>query len=215
MHEKLSAHYGSESIFRDINNIRPAANFRRVIRQTLGRADVVLVVMGPRWRGPVDGKYRIDEINDWVRVEVETALLLDVPIIPVLIDGAEMPKPEHLPESLKELTDRQAVRVDPGKDFPSHMNRLIEAINGVLLSSTPPPHPAPVAPAGPIVPPPTPTPAAMPSTAPSFLGRIALPVRIRKGESALSIVGKVLLLLLYYYVWILILGGLVALLQKL
>jgi TIR domain len=195
MYEKLSTHYGGESIFRDIDNIQPAANFRKVIGQTLRRSELVLVVIGPRWRGPFDGKHRIEDSNDWVRMEVETALHLDIPIIPVLIEGAGMPKPEEVPDSLKEFTMIQAIRVDPGQDFQIHMKRLIDAIDQILLSSTP--RPAPTTSPGA-----TPPSFAFtqPSSTRSFLSRVILPVRFLQNDSIYKKIGKVILLIMYYEV---------------
>ena len=58
------------------------------------------VIDGPAWHGPLpDGQSRINATNDWVRVEIETALQLDIPLLPVLVEEAEMPDPETLPSS--------------------------------------------------------------------------------------------------------------------
>ncbi len=197
MYEKLSTRYGEDSVFRDVDNIQPSMDFRKVIGHTLRRADLVLVIIGPKWRGPVDGKLRIDEINDWVRIEVETALQLDIPIIPVLIEGADMPKVEEVPDSLKDLTYKHAVRVEPGKDFQAHVNRLFDAMDKIL--SPPPDGPGHNGP-----PPPSPPPS-LPSRS-SVLGRVMLPVRFRDGDSVWLKIGKVCLLMLYYWflLWVIV-----------
>ncbi len=205
MHEKLSARYGSESIFRDINNIPPAANFRKVIGKALRHADLMLVVIGPRWRGPHEGKHRIDEPGDWVRIEVETALQLDIPIIPVLVEGADMPKAEELPDSLKELVEINAITVESAKDFQTHMARLFHAIDEVLHLTPTPPESARSSPSMPSTsgsPPLSPAafyaPPSSPTKRVSFLARIILPVRTRYEDSIGVKLGKLILLILYY-----------------
>jgi hypothetical protein len=209
MHEKLTAHYGSESIFRDIDSIQPAANFRKVIGQTLRRSDLVIVLIGPRWRGPFDGKYRIQDSHDWVRIEVETALQLDIPIIPVLIEGAAMPKSEEVPDSLKELTVIQAIKVDPGKDFQSQMKRLTDAIDQILLSSIPRPAPT----TSPRASPPS-FAFAPPSSTRSFLSRVLLPVKFLETDSVPKKIGKGFLVFWYYYFALALFVGFVMLLLK-
>jgi uncharacterized protein (TIGR02594 family) len=89
--------------------------------------------VGPNWRGATpEGRTRIDEDNDQVRIEVETALKKGIPVIPVLVGRSEIPSPAQLPDSLKQFSYRNAVRIDPGQDFDHHVDRLIRETDSIL-----------------------------------------------------------------------------------
>jgi hypothetical protein len=130
--DRLVARYGRNSVFRDIDNIPAGADFREHINRVLDRSDVVLAMVGPRWAGHRGGQNRLRNPADPVRVEVETALRKKVPLIPVLVLRAEMPKVEQLPESLQEFAYRNALRIDDGQDFDVHITRLLHSIDVIL-----------------------------------------------------------------------------------
>ena len=97
-----------------------------------------MVVVGPRWMGGErHGQARIRSETDYVRVEVEAALNRHIPVIPLLVGGADMPEPGELPESIQDFAYRNAVAIDSGRDFDHHMNGLIRATDQILLSATP------------------------------------------------------------------------------
>jgi hypothetical protein len=117
----------------DIDNIPFGTDFRAHLQETLDRCDILLVVIGPRWFGlDEQGKPRLSEEGDWVRIEVATALAKKIPVIPLLVEGARMPKPGELPEDLKGLAFRQAAVIDVGVDFRVHMERLIKSMDRIL-----------------------------------------------------------------------------------
>jgi hypothetical protein len=90
-------------------------------------------VVGQKWLGPrKGGRTRIQEETDPVRVEIEMALQSSMPLVPVLVNGARMPKPEELPDSLKDFSFRNAAEIDSGRDFRQHMDRLIRSIDQIL-----------------------------------------------------------------------------------
>ena len=132
--DRLIAHYGKGAIFRDIDDIPPGIDFRLHINQTLLKTQILLVIVGPQWFGVASdgGADRIREESDPVRVEVETALRRRVPLIPVLIGATKMPSAEQLPPGLKDFAFRNAVKIDIGRDFDHHMDRLIRSIDAVL-----------------------------------------------------------------------------------
>ena len=132
--DRLSGHYGEAAIFMDIDAIPFGIDFRKHIGDALRQCDVLIAVVGPHWLGGRDdGGTRIGEPNDPVRVELEGAIERKIPVIPVLIDGARMPSEAELPDSLKEFSYFNAAPVDSGRDFRSHMDRLIRALDGMLL----------------------------------------------------------------------------------
>jgi hypothetical protein len=151
LYEKLVDRYGKDSVFRDIDSIQPTENFKKRIGRALKDCDFVVAVIGPGWHGPVaDGQSRINSTNDWVRVEIETALQLDIPLLPVLVEEAEMPDPEGLPASLREITEINALPIaSGGQRFYDDLNRLFATIESVTrvaaapLPRQPKPEPQP------------------------------------------------------------------------
>lgn len=112
--DRLAAHFGRESVFRDIDNIPPGADFRQHIDRLLDTADIILAIVGPKWTGPDPTQSRITNPADTVRFEIETALHKQKPLIPVLVSHAAMPGPEELPEGLRDFAYHNAVQVDSG-----------------------------------------------------------------------------------------------------
>ena len=133
--DRLATHFGRKSVFRDIDNIPPGVDFRRHIDLVLGESDLILAVVGPRWIGSRAGQSRLSNEADPVRLEIETALRKDKPLIPVLVSRAAMPRPDQLPESLHDFAYRNAVRLDAGQDFDVHISRLIRAMSRILGAS--------------------------------------------------------------------------------
>src|SRR5262249_43554121 len=118
--DRLAAHFGRDAVFRDIDSIPPGVDFRRHIDEVLGQSDIILAIVGPRWIGPGARQRRLASAADPVRVEVETALRVNKPLIPVLVLHAAMPQPDDLPDTLRDFAFRNAVQVDSGQDFETH-----------------------------------------------------------------------------------------------
>jgi len=120
--DRLRGHYGVDQVLMDIDSIPYGLDFRKHIREGLERCDVVLAVIGPDWAAVnEDGRLRLADETDWVRIEIEGALARDIPVIPVLINGARMPKPEQLPDQLRDFAFRQATEIDMRRSHgPSH-----------------------------------------------------------------------------------------------
>jgi len=98
IYDRLSAHYGDESVFMDIDKIPFGTDFREHIRKVLLDGDILLAVIGPNWLGKTaDGGSRISDDADPVRVEIETALRQKTTVIPILVDGAAMPSSAPVP----------------------------------------------------------------------------------------------------------------------
>jgi TRAP-type transport system periplasmic protein len=133
--DRLIAHYGEDSVFMDIDAIPFGIDFRKHIADALAQCSVLVELVGPRWLGSRDGGgNRIGDPADPVRLELEGAFELGIPIIPVLIDGATMPSEADLPPSLKQFSFLNAAPVDSGRDFRTHMDRLLRSIDNVLGS---------------------------------------------------------------------------------
>ena len=120
-----------------MDNIRPGADFGQYIETILPRCRVVLVLIGPNWIDAKDeaGRHRLDDPHDWVRIEIETALNsggLDV--VPVLVNGARMPRAEELPQSLHPLLRRNAAIIRRDPDFHDDIARLSAALRASVQS---------------------------------------------------------------------------------
>ncbi len=128
--EKLEGHFGADEVFMDIDSIPPGVDFRKHIDLGVSRCDVCVVLIGPRWAGD-DGK-RIHDSRDFVRLEVESALKRDIPVIPLLIDNTPMPAESDLPASLAEFSYRSGLTIDQGRNFKHDVDRLIRGIERVV-----------------------------------------------------------------------------------
>lgn len=111
--DTLKQVFNEEQIFMDIEKLEPGVDFRLALAKSLETCDVLFAVIGPEWIGTKDtnGNPRIKQPEDWVRIELETALKRDIRVIPVLVRGASLPAMEDLPESLYPLLNRQTYEI--------------------------------------------------------------------------------------------------------
>jgi hypothetical protein len=131
LYEWLVRAGGRHHVFKDVDSIPLGRDFHRTIREAVGRCDVLLAVIGPGWltASQAPGMRRIDDPDDFVRMEIEAALERDIPIIPLLVNNAPMPAAEDLPPSLRPLAYRNGMLVRPDPDFRHDMERLIAALS--------------------------------------------------------------------------------------
>jgi formylglycine-generating enzyme required for sulfatase activity len=130
----LATHFGVESVFRDVTSIPFGEPFRDYIKNSLKECSCLLVILGSEWlniRGET-GMRRLDEDDDPVRLEIEEAISHGMPILPVLVQEARMPRPNQLPASIAMLSGINGIQVASGRDFPNHMQDLIETIECLL-----------------------------------------------------------------------------------
>ena len=121
----------------DVDSIPIGIDFRNHIQETLLRTDLVLAVIGANWLGRGDaGAVRMHQKADPVRVEIETALGRQTPIIPILVDGAKMPASSELPSELASFVFLNAAEVATGRDFRNQMDRVIGAIDRLLAAGS-------------------------------------------------------------------------------
>lgn len=130
IHEKLASRFPAASIFLDREDIRPGDQFPARIQKAAGEAQVMLVVLGRDWasvQDPTTLKRRLELRDDWVRQEVEIGLGKERPIIPVLLDVAEIPTAAQLPKSLRAMLKYDAIKLTH-EHFNEGTEKLIEAI---------------------------------------------------------------------------------------
>src|ERR1051326_8270064 len=110
LYDKLVSHFGSESVFIDIDRIDLGVDFVEAINEKIGLCQVLLVLIGKQWLTTTDSTgRRLDNPNDFVRLEIVAAGKRNIRIIPVLVEGATMPREELLPDDLKFLARRNAI----------------------------------------------------------------------------------------------------------
>jgi len=141
--DHLVSQFGQDSIFMDVDGIAPGRDFRKVIEETLSQCDVLLGVMGRNWLDIKDeaGKRRLENESDFVRLEIASALRRDIPVIPVRVQGASVPKPDSLPTDLKDFSYRNAVELTHER-WNSDVQVLVDKMRRLFNETNCPPGPA-------------------------------------------------------------------------
>jgi eukaryotic-like serine/threonine-protein kinase len=131
LYDRLVDAFGKENVFKDVDSIPAGSDFRGVLAEAVSSCDICLVVIGTQWLNirDEDGNRRIDLPDDFVRIEIHTALTRDhCLVIPVLVDGVTMPNADDLPIDLRELAFKNAVSVRDDPDFHPDVTKLINAL---------------------------------------------------------------------------------------
>lgn len=136
IYERLARDLKADNIFMDVDAINPGLDFVKEVEHQVDSCDVFIAVIGREWTSArnADGSRRLDDPNDLVRVELATALDRDILVIPVLVDGASMPKVEELPDVLKAVSRRNAVELTHVR-FGTDVQRLVSTV-GQLVDET-------------------------------------------------------------------------------
>lgn len=138
---------GAERVFMDVDNIALGRDFREVLHERLQDCEVMLTLIGRGWADARDGggQRRLEQPDDFVRLEIATALQRNVAVTPVLLQEARMPAAEQLPEDLKPLTFRNGFEVSH-QTWESNVHELVKRL-GLPVAAAPapavPPAPAP------------------------------------------------------------------------
>lgn len=125
IYQRLERTFGARRLFIDVDTIERGRDFTKVLDQYLSDCTVMLPVIGSKWLSAKtdEGHRRLDDPADFVRLEIAKALARDIPVIPILVDGARMPKAADLPDDLKPLAKRQASTVGH-ETFPRDLDSL-------------------------------------------------------------------------------------------
>jgi TIR domain/PASTA domain len=137
--DDLVNHFGETSVFMDVAAIDIGRDFRKAIDESVAACGVLLVVIGKDWIDTKNegGQRRLDDPSDFVRLETASALKRDIPVIPVLVQGAKMPHAEQLPEDLRELAYRNCVELTHAR-WPSDFQLLIKGLHPYVEAPAPP-----------------------------------------------------------------------------
>jgi formylglycine-generating enzyme required for sulfatase activity len=135
VHDRLEREFGANLLFMDVDAIPLGENFIKVLRDEVAKCDVLLALIGPNWLNvrDEDGNRRLDNPMDFLRIEIATALQRDIPVIPILLDGAKMPKADQLPQDLEELSVRNGIDIRH-VSFHSDMDKVIRGLKGARAS---------------------------------------------------------------------------------
>jgi hypothetical protein len=135
--DRLDRELGRDLVFMDVDAIPLGTNFSKVLHEEVAKCGVLLAMIGPNWVDARDehGNRRLDNPNDFVRIEIAAALQRSIPVIPLLLDGARIPKADELPEDLKELSLRNGMEIRHAS-FQDDLNRLLRGLKeeGVYLT---------------------------------------------------------------------------------
>lgn len=129
IYDRLVTRFGGNAVFKDVDSIPIGVDFREHLRKQLGRCAVLVAVIGKNWNPPAaSGDRRLNDPRDHLRIEIESALERHTPVIPVLVDGIEMPAEDDLPPSLGSLAYHNGIAVRPDPDFHHDADRLVRGI---------------------------------------------------------------------------------------
>jgi len=134
IYDRLAAHFSKETVFQDIDSIPLGSNFREYIKTVVRQCTVFLAVIDDDWMG-VDadsGHRRIDDPDDFVRIEIESALERGIRVIPLFVQGAVIPAAESLPPTLKELPNLHGMNISRDPYFHVDMDHLIYELDPIL-----------------------------------------------------------------------------------
>jgi hypothetical protein len=132
LYDLLASRYGADRVFMDVDAIPLGSEFGETISRAVASCDVLIAVIGRGWLGATDpaGVRRLDDRDDFVRREIESALEQDVVVVPATVQGARLPRAEDLPPSLAPLAGRQGFELsDAGwQDDVGRLVRRLEAV---------------------------------------------------------------------------------------
>jgi hypothetical protein len=136
LYETLSDRLGAGVVLMDLDGIPPGADFQHFINAAVSGCQIFLVIIGNHWANALDeqGSRRLDQPNDFVRLEIRIALQLNKRVIPVLVGRAAMPTEDMLPVDIRALAFRQAVELRPGPAYQDQMAKLVALLEQSLRS---------------------------------------------------------------------------------
>ena len=132
LYDRLTREVGHDAVFKDIDSIPLGSDFRKHIDESLRNCKIFLLIVGKNWLGDLNGVRRIDDRRDYIRLEVETALLRNIPVIPILVHGALIPNENELPEGMSGIAYRQAIVLRPDPDFHRDADRIVSFVKSQL-----------------------------------------------------------------------------------
>jgi hypothetical protein len=137
LYDRLEERFGADRVFMDVDSIEPGLDFRAVISRGVSSCAVLLAVIGDKWLTVTDarGRRRLDDPDDYVRLELEAGLTRDVRVIPVLVEGVAMPDSRELPDALSQLAGRNALEISHAR-FRRDAESLIAVVERIFAEAS-------------------------------------------------------------------------------
>ncbi len=135
--DRLAQNFSQSDIFMDVDAMQPGLDFVKQLDEQVAKCDVLLAVIGPSWLNATDekGHRKLDLPRDFVRIELTCALKREIPVIPLLVNGAAMPSEDDLPDDLKPLTHRHALELRHTR-FAADSEAIVRALHRILPRRT-------------------------------------------------------------------------------
>jgi TIR domain len=136
IHDRMAREFGDSNTIMDVDSIPVGRDFEAYLDKSVSRCDIFLAIIGLNWLTTLHATHDDREKDgiDYVVTEIVAALNRDIPVVPVLVDGAAMPSADELPDSLRPLARRNAIEVR-NTQFHSDADRLVEKIREVIPKS--------------------------------------------------------------------------------
>jgi hypothetical protein len=136
--DTLVEHFGKDKVFRDIDSLEPGLDFAEAIERALESSEVLIAVIGRNWSTATDaaGQKRLENPDDYVRVEIAAALKRNIRVIPLLVQGAAMPSASELPDDLAPLSRRNAFEIHDSS-WRDDIQRLVTTLERVIKGNRP------------------------------------------------------------------------------
>jgi hypothetical protein len=133
LHDDLATVFGSDRVFLDVDSVPVGADFDDVLTKEMAKIDALLVLIGRQWLSGSGSRHRrhIDNDDDYVRAEIRIALQRNIPIIPVLVQDAPMPRAEELPEDIRPLARRNGLALQSTR-WQAAVDRLVKELERVV-----------------------------------------------------------------------------------
>jgi uracil-DNA glycosylase len=138
LYDHLMRHFKRDDIFMDVDSIKPGEDFITALENAVAMCDVFIAIIGPGWINAQDenGSRRLDQWNDFVRIEIASALNHEKLVIPVLVGKAKMPSPADLPQDIAPLSRRNAFELSH-LHFPQDVEKLVDLIKALAFAKVP------------------------------------------------------------------------------
>jgi len=133
LYDHLAQRFGKDGVLFDVSAGGTAELLREWVTRVVPNAAATVVLLGEEWLVDRSGRRRLHESDDIVRLEIELALQNEIPIIPVLIDGAVFPNPVELPDSIKALAQFKGYELN-NTHWETRLEPLMEAISSVTTT---------------------------------------------------------------------------------
>lgn len=134
LYDRLIQQFGTGHIFKDVDSIPLGVDFKEYLDEVVSKCKVLIAVIGKNWLNAktTNGQFSLEDARDFLRIEIESALKRNIPVIPALVQGARIPREDELPPSLKNLTYRNGIPIRSDPDFHKDVDRLISGLEKIL-----------------------------------------------------------------------------------